>query len=404
MFGGLIQKILNAASAKPSAVSAKKEPRMTDFAGRWLTTFGPMTLQQDGDQVHGEYEWQGETCQIQGRIEDGKLRFKYQEPKARGMGWFTLERPGKFIGKWQMDGDSRWLPWIGERGFEGLWSTTFGMVRLIHEQDRVLGFYEGLGSSYIEGQLQGGRLVFRYREPKAQGDGEFVLAENERSFEDQWKADGEFGWKPWIGKRVADYMGQIWLVVIEAHWQAHLMDKEYSFGNMLREFFARIPGVQFSHRFFTSEEGLRRWCRDLIYLAAPAVVVIASHATEEGLCVHGQTVSSRALSESLRYADNIQLLHFSSCLMMKDGPGMDLVWELHKQVRFPISGYTTSVDWAASAIAEFTYLDMILGKGLSPVQAAEQLTKLVAFAGDKVSKDAAYPAAGFRILLPKGSE
>ena len=377
---------------------------MTDFAGRWLTTFGPMTLTQNGVKVQGQYEWAGEICTIDGQIENDKLQFTYREPRGGGVGWFALERPGKFIGKWQVEGDTRWLPWTGERGFEGLWSTTFGLVRLIHEKDRVLGFYEGLGSSYIEGQLSDGRLVFRYREPRAQGEGEFVLAEDERSFDGKWHPDGQAGWAPWQGRRMLEQVGHIWLVVIEAHWQAHLMDREYSFGNMLREFFARLPGVQFSHRFFSNEEGLRHWCRDLMYIAGPAVVLIASHGDERGLSVHGQTVSSKALSESLRYADNIQLLHFSSCLMMKEGPGMDLVWELHKNVRFPISGYTTSVDWAASALAEFTYLDMILSKGLSPVQAAEQLTKLIGFAGDRVAGDSPYPATGFRILLPKGSE
>ena len=36
----------------------------------------------------------------------------------------------------------------------------------------------------------------------------------------------------------------------------------------------------------------------------------------------------------------------------------------------PVSGYTTSVDWSGSAILEFTYLDLILGKGLAPTEAA----------------------------------
>lgn len=47
-----------------------------------------------------------------------------------------------------------------------------------------------------------------------------------------------------------------------------------------------------------------------------------------------------------------------------------------------VSGYTTPVDWAQSALTEFIYLDMILEKGLTPARAAEQLLALVRFSGD----------------------
>ena len=77
-----------------------------------------------------------------------------------------------------------------------------------------------------------------------------------------------------------------------------------------------------------------------------------------------------------------------------------LVKELKDNLNIPFSGYTTSVDWAASAIAEFTYLDMILSKGLSPADAAGQLVRMLSFAGDKGFEGAAYRPAGFRIVVP----
>jgi hypothetical protein len=69
-------------------------------------------------------------------------------------------------------------------------------------------------------------------------------------------------------------------------------------------------------------------------------------------------------------------------------------------VRFPISGYDRSVDWAASALIEFHYLDMVLGRGLLPSDAADRVLRLISYAGDKDVPGSPYPAAGFRILMP----
>jgi hypothetical protein len=58
------------------------------------------------------------------------------------------------------------------------------------------------------------------------------------------------------------------------------------------------------------------------------------------------------------------------------------------------------VDWGGSALIEFTYLDMILAKHLTPAQAAAQVPSLVAFAGDESTADSPYAAAGFRFFMP----
>jgi hypothetical protein len=104
--------------------------------------------------------------------------------------------------------------------------------------------------------------------------------------------------------------------------------------------------------------------------------------------------------ESLRYAENILLLHFSSCLMMQDGKASELARALQEAVRFPVSGYDRSVDWAGSALIEFHYLDMVLGRGLAPAEAARQVLNLIAYAGEQDPPGSPYPAAGFRILMP----
>jgi len=47
---------------------------------------------------------------------------------------------------------------------------------------------------------------------------------------------------------------------------------------------------------------------------------------------------------------------------------------------------------------EFTYLDMILNRGMAPAEAARILPELVTYAADKAPKDSPYPAAGFRFF------
>ena len=65
---------------------------------------------------------------------------------------------------------------------------------------------------------------------------------------------------------------------------------------------------------------------------------------------------------------------------------------------FPVSGYSTSVDWGASALLEFTYLDLMLNRGMDPAEAAAKLPALISYAGDSVAPDSPYLAAGFRFF------
>ncbi len=376
------------------------EPPMTNFAGDWLSTFGPMKLTQDGSHVEGTYQMGPHECSIDGTVRDGTLHFRFREPDSGGEGWFVLQRYGKFTGQWRPDGAPSWQSWQGERGFEGLWNSTFGPLRLIQNETGVRGYYEGLGNSTIEGQLDGRTLTFRYKEPRAQGDGTFELGLDGFTFAGQWRPDGAPSYAPWVGQRIMPVPGLVWLVVLEAYWQHGLGDKEYAFGNMLREFFARVPRVEVRQRFFNNEAGLTKWCRELLYIAEPIALVLATHGTPEGLTAHGELIRAEPIADVLRHADNIRVLHFSSCLLMDSGPAGNFARVLHEQLPFPISGYTTSVDWAASALIEFTYLDMILARGLDPQTAAKQVTQLIAFAGDEGADDSPYPPARFRFWPP----
>jgi hypothetical protein len=256
----------------------------------------------------------------------------------------------------------------------------------------VAGYYECGGPSSFQGLSSGSRLEISYREPAAIGEAKFELAPGGESFEGQWCAEGGTEWKPWTGTRVHADPGVTWLVVFEAHWQRSLAENEYAFGHMLREVFARRPGVQVRQRFFQDAESLEHWCRELLYLPEPAILVIASHGEAEGPSVHGRVIDTDRILESLEPAASLKLLHFSCCLV---GSG-----EIPSR-RFPVSGYTTRVDWGVSALLEFSYLDLILNRGLGPAEAAEKLPLLVRFAGDVAPPGSPYPAAGFRFFPAK---
>ena len=69
--------------------------------------------------------------------------FTYEEPTARGEGWFELQPGGEgFQGQWRQQGQVAWRPWIGKRAkaptrrgsFAGLWTTSFGKLRLIQSE------------------------------------------------------------------------------------------------------------------------------------------------------------------------------------------------------------------------------------------------------------------------------
>jgi hypothetical protein len=70
--------------------------------------------------------------------------------------------------------------------------------------------------------------------------------------------------------------------------------------------------------------------------------------------------------------------------------------------RFPVSGFAQPVDWAASAVSDFMYLDLILSRDLPPAKAAAELVRLMPFAARK-SSQTAYDGVSFRFVPEKRS-
>jgi len=277
----------------------------------------------------------------------------------------------------------------------GVWETDYGRMRLVEGAEGLYGWYAAAGHSRIAGRAEGRDFAFRYEETAVNGEGRFIMAESGDAFTGTWRPAGAPEWLPWSGRRIRAEAGVQWLVVLEAHWQRSLAEPEYAFGHMVREVFARRANVRVRQRFFHDVVSLEHWCREVVYLAEPVILVIASHGSAEGLSVRGQVIDTPRVLAALEGARTLTLLHFSACLVGLDGA------HAFGRTSFPVSGYTTSVDWGASALIEFTYIDLILGRGLEPREASRHLKGLVPFSGDKARRDSPYPAAGFR-FFPAG--
>jgi len=373
----------------PASPPAPDPPPPASFAGRWATSFGSMNLQQDGSRVTGTYGREGSENTIEGTVAAGRFAFRYREANEQGTGAFKLKRPGCFGGEYVAEGNPRTLPWQGWRDFDGLWDTSLGRLRLVQDAGRVWGSSEWDATARIEGDVEEGRrLRFRLEAPKLQGRGVLELDPLGYAFGGEWIEDGQPA-RPLGGQRVMPRPALTWLVVLEAHWQRALDDSEFAFGHMLHELFARLPRAQVRHRFYHDEASLLHWCRQLLYLPEPAVLVITGHGETSGLAVGGKIIALTGIVDSLRFADGLRLLHFSSCLVGQDAG------QVLREAPFAVSGYTTTVDWAQSALTEFIYLDMILEKGLTPAEAARQLLRLVRFAGTEDLPGSPYRPAGF---------
>ena len=382
---------------------------MADFTGDWSATYGSLKLKQTGTRVVGSYDMNGAVGLVQGDVQGRRLVFTYREPNAAGEGWLELAEDGAaFDGRWRTDGDTSWSRWTGERGaaiaaaaetFDGVWSSTYGPLRLTQNGKAVRGFYRMADGRFadVAGTVQNGRLDFSYDEQGTKGTGHFELAPGGAGFTGSWKSNaGQQG--DWTGARIAAMPGRVWLVILEARWEESLADREYAYGAMLESYFARMQNIECRHRFFDDADSLARVCSEIPFLPEPAVVVVASHGSEEGLAVGSRRISAGEIAAGFARADNVALLHFSSCLIMAGKLPADISKNLPAGISFPISGYTTSVDWGASAAAEFLYFDLILGRGLEPADAVKRLVALLPVAGNTAPADSPFEPLGIRLV------
>ncbi|MAG63664.1 hypothetical protein CMO84_09095 [Candidatus Woesearchaeota archaeon] len=289
--------------------------------------------------------------------------------------------------------------------YSGLWETSYGRMRLIQKGSTVSGEYSYTSSSTIAGEIEGSRLTFRYSEGETQGEGWYELAEDGESFHGRWREKGSERWSRWKGTRVHPEKGIIWLVILEAHWETSLAEKEYAFGDMLRSYFTMESAhhVRVRYRTFHDEKDLRRWSREIRYLAEPVALLISTHGTPRGVQVADEVIGAEALADCVRGCHNLEVLHLSGCSMMAGGIPAAIQKSIGPAQKLPITGYTTAVAWDASALADFVYLSMLLIHRMDPVEAVEQTHLLAPFTREERLPGARFQALGLRVLGPGGT-
>ncbi|MBM79806.1 MAG: hypothetical protein CMJ78_04345 [Planctomycetaceae bacterium] len=379
---------------------------VVSFAGQWSTSYGVLTLTQNGVNVEGNYR----LGTVKGKVEGRVLILRYKEPGATGEAKFTIAKDRKsFTGVWRQDGTEEWLVWNGKRresrplGFEGLWETSFGLMRLSSGAKGVRGVYEyPSGNATIEGAVKDGRLNFRYEEPEAKGSGWFELSEDKMSISGKWRPDGSQAWQTWTGTRRMPKAGRVWLVILEANWERSIEEPEYAFGDMLEKYFtmASARHVSVRHRFFHDATDLKRFCEKVQFIAEPVVVLISTHGTSKGITVFGKTISADVIAKGLAGASNVKLLHLSGCGMMSGSYPRQVHTLLKDQATFPISGYKTTVAWDASALGDFTFLSLLLIRGLEPDAAVRQAIIASPYLGETQVRGSSFRPLGLNVLPP----
>jgi hypothetical protein len=383
------------------------------FAGQWDTTFGPMTLKQSApDKLEGTYGPSSALSTLTGQLASRKFTFTYSEPNATGEGAFELAADGQsFTGQWREKNNPNWSPWSGKRrpgpptNFDGLWKSSYGRMRLKQSGQTVTGIYSYAGRSTINGTVapDGKTLDFSYNQPDGEkGTGKFLLNDNATTFAGDWtSAIGNAG--KWSATRITPEENKTWLVVLERHWEHELAEPEYSFGLMLRTFFARVPSVQVRHRFFSTESDFRRWCAELPYLAEPVILHISSHGTPEGIpLADGKILGPDAIADAIKDIATLRLVHFGTCETAGGQVPLKIQTLLKQQSgpSTPISGYTNNADWAGSAVIDFTYLNLILERRLDPADAVKQTKILLPFANKNPLPNSSIAPAGLTIIIP----
>lgn len=381
-----------------------------DCSGTWQTTYGELVLRQHGDRVTGTYYNGGAT--IAGTLDGSCLSFTYDETTARGEGKFTFADDGQsFTGTWRAAGTADWSRWDGTRGtatiaapaatgFAGVFSTSYGMMRLQRDGNRVSGLYAYSDSSSLSGTVSGSKLTFRYTEPDVCGEGWFELSADGNSFAGKWKADNSSEWASWSGERVVPAAGEKWLVVLETPWETSLREQPYAFGEMLEVFFKREPSVRVRRRSIGSAGDFRREARGLAFLTGPVVVLLSGHGDRDGFIAGRDRLAARDIADALARNPEIILLNFSCCSAMAGDSPRQVRALLPRTHPCAVSGYTEAVDWAASAGFEFLYLDSILSRDMTPAAAAALLRRELNFTGSAATGDSPFGALGFTFIPP----
>jgi predicted esterase len=195
-----------------AAASGAEEPR--GFAGEWKTTMGPVTFEQNGNDVTGRIVFY--RLPLKGTIKDKALKVGYDEGRTHVDATLALEASGNaFTGTFQASNGNRgvWNGWrpdtAASRGaaadFSGVWLTDLGLMELTRDGSRVKGRYALRGTSTLEGDVKGRHLDFHVKAIRT-GPGWFDLDSTGKNIAGAGGTDGMPGWYGWNGRKAPEYV------------------------------------------------------------------------------------------------------------------------------------------------------------------------------------------------------
>ncbi len=319
---------------------------------------------------------------------------------------WTVEQPA--IASKTIDAAPTQAESLAQGGFAGSWRTTYGLMRLRVEGPLATGAYAHGAGGTLDGVVDGAVLRAAYAEPGGvRGRARFELAADGASFRGKWLAGAQDDAQldvgeasDWEGTRIVPVPGRVWLVVLEAYWQEGLHEPDYSYGEMLGAFFERLPDVQFRQRFFSSPADFERLVQECAQLEEPVVLYLSSHGSPQGIASPQGLVSGEVIGRAVARIPRLKLLHLGACEALAGDLPRAIRAAAGDGAGFPVSGFTRKVDWAGSALVDFTYLDLVLERGLDPIRAVQETRRLVAFASSTTTDDAAIPATDLAISTP----
>ena len=88
--------------------SAAETADMADFSGYWMTSWGPMQIEQDGNEVNGTYAAHGWSS-FEGTVTGRRMNFQWKKLHWSGEAWLEMSIDGKRIfGATKADAPSTW--------------------------------------------------------------------------------------------------------------------------------------------------------------------------------------------------------------------------------------------------------------------------------------------------------
>jgi len=236
-----------------------------DWTGTWGSSYGDLRLIQEGTAISGDYANRGT---ITGKV-DSSCQFNGEFYEARNgtTGAFRFDRRAdRFSGKWGEIGSPLETNWSGfikspDRpeltnmaidenvcSWTGTYSSSYGELRLVHENNEVTGDYANLGtlSGLVDEQCVVSGVFFNIREGI---EGEFEMGRQGERFVGSWfETVDDQNSRPWSGYHMTTETPVLTNQDMAAIWCSWTGTWSSSLGNlMLIQDGSRVYGGNFRY-------------------------------------------------------------------------------------------------------------------------------------------------------------